>query len=80
MPITLDLMPLEEKLPEPPPAKTLVVRYGYLREIGEFPSDLTAKVICGTQLVVRTDRGIEIGEMLTHYLRQRRVQQIHHPR
>src|SRR5512144_457951 len=65
MSIQLDVMPLEERPPEPAPAKTLVVRYGYLREIGEFPSDLTQKVGCGTKLVVRTDRGTEIAEMLT---------------
>jgi len=61
----LDLMPEEEKILEAPPPKTIVVRYGYLLEIGEFPSDLTAKVGCGTKLVVRTDRGTEIAEMLT---------------
>src|SRR3954467_1608851 len=65
MPISLDLMPLEEKPPEAPPPKTIVVRYGYLKEIGEFPSDLTGKVGCGTKLVIRTDRGIELGELLT---------------
>jgi cell fate regulator YaaT (PSP1 superfamily) len=65
MPIQLELMPLEEKLPEAPPPKTIVVRYGYLREIGEFPSDLTAKVGCGSKLIIRTERGTEIGEMLT---------------
>ncbi len=65
MGLQLDLMPLEEKLPDTPPAKTIVVRYGYLKEIGEFPSDLTQKVGCGSKLVVRTDRGTEIAEMLT---------------
>jgi cell fate regulator YaaT (PSP1 superfamily) len=58
-------MPEEEKLLEAPPPKTIVVRYGYLMEIGEFHSDLTSKVGCGTKLVVRTDRGTEIAEMLT---------------
>ena len=61
----LELMPEEEKILEAPPPKTIVVRYGYLREIGEFPSDLTSKVGCGTKLVIRTDRGVELGEMLT---------------
>jgi len=66
MPILqLDLMPIEEKILEAPPPKTMVVRYGFLREIGEFPSDLTSKVGCGTKLIVRTDRGTELGEMLT---------------
>ena len=65
MHLHLDLMPEEEKILEAPPPKTIVVRYGYLMEIGEFPSDLTGKVGCGTKLVIRTDRGIELGEMLT---------------
>ena len=65
MPLSLDLMPLEEKPPEAPAPKTIVVRYGYLKEIGEFPSDLTTKVGCGSKLIIRTDRGTEIGEMLT---------------
>jgi cell fate regulator YaaT (PSP1 superfamily) len=65
MPIHLDLMPEEEKILEAPPPKTIVVRYGYLKEIGEFTSDLTSKVGCGTKLVVRTDRGTEVAEMLT---------------
>ncbi len=38
---------------------------GFLKEIGEFASDLTAKVGCGSKLIVRTDRGTEIAEMLT---------------
>ncbi|NNM85550.1 MAG: hypothetical protein HKL96_07325 [Phycisphaerales bacterium] len=65
MPITLELMPLEPKPVEPPPPKTMVVRYGYLRLIGEFASDVTGKTGCGTKLVLRTNRGTEIGEMLT---------------
>jgi cell fate regulator YaaT (PSP1 superfamily) len=65
MAIQLDLMPLEEKMPESPAPKTIVVRYGFLKEIGEFPSDLTSKVGCGSKLIVRTDRGTEIAEMLT---------------
>ncbi|MCL2639412.1 MAG: hypothetical protein FWD53_01055 [Phycisphaerales bacterium] len=58
-------MPEEDKLLDAPPPKTLIVRYGYLRELGEFPSDLSHKVCCGTKLVIRTDRGTELAEMLT---------------
>ncbi len=65
MPLELDLMPVEEKPPEGAPPETLVIRYGYLKEIGEFSNDLTRKVGCGTKLVVRTERGTEIAEMLT---------------
>lgn len=65
MPISLDLMPLEEKTPEPALPKTIVVRYGYMRQVGEFASELTVKVGCGSKLVCRTERGTEICEMLT---------------
>jgi cell fate regulator YaaT (PSP1 superfamily) len=47
------------------PPKTVVVRYGYLRQIGEFPYDGDQILGCGTKLVIRTSRGIEVGEMLT---------------
>ncbi len=65
MPISLEIMPLEPVAPEPPPPKTMVVRYGYLKLIGEFQSDVREKVGCGSRLVVRTSRGIEMAEMLT---------------
>ncbi|MCB9844987.1 MAG: hypothetical protein H6811_03230 [Phycisphaeraceae bacterium] len=47
------------------PPKTIVVRYGLMKMIGEFPYDGQAKPGCGSKLVVRTFRGTEIGEMLT---------------
>lgn len=47
-----------------PPA-TIVVRFGAMLMIGEFPYDGTAKPGCGTKLVVRSVRGTEIAEMLT---------------
>jgi len=61
----IELMPPAEKAPEVPAPKAMVVRYGYLKEIGEFASDLTLRVGCGTKVIVRTDRGTEIAEMLT---------------
>ena len=51
-----------EKLNAP---STIVVRFGYLRMIGEFPYSGDAKPGCGSKLVVATHRGTEIGEMLT---------------
>lgn len=45
--------------------KTVVVRFGAMKLIGEFPYDLKAKPGCGSKLVVRTFRGTELGEMLT---------------
>ncbi len=65
MVLSLEIMPLEEREPEPQAPKTMVVRYGLMRDIGEFPSDLKTKVGCGSKLVVRTNRGTEIAEMLT---------------
>ena len=44
---------------------TIVVRYGVMKMIGEFPYDGDAKPGCGSKIVVRTFRGVEIGEMLT---------------
>jgi cell fate regulator YaaT (PSP1 superfamily) len=45
--------------------KTLVVRYGDLKMVGEFPWQSNEKPGCGSKIVVRTHRGTEIGEMLT---------------
>lgn len=45
--------------------KTLVVRFGYLKMVGEFPWQSREKPGCGSKIVVRTHRGTEIGEMLT---------------
>ncbi|QOJ00643.1 MAG: hypothetical protein HRU70_09125 [Phycisphaeraceae bacterium] len=45
--------------------KTLVVRFGSMKLIGEFPYDGEAKPGCGSKMVVRTFRGTELGEMLT---------------
>lgn len=51
-----------EKLNAP---KTLVVRFGYMKMVGEFPWNSDEKPGCGSKIVVRTHRGTEIGEMLT---------------
>ncbi len=53
---------LYEKLSVP---KTVVVRFGVMRLIGEFPYSGNVTPGCGSKLVVRTHRGLEIGEMLT---------------
>ncbi len=55
-------MDVYERLESP---KTIVVRYGAMKMVGEFPYDGDAKPGCGSKLVVRTPRGVEIGEMLT---------------
>lgn len=45
--------------------KTMVCRFGYLREIAELPYNGEAKPGCGSKIVIRTKRGIEMAEMLT---------------
>ncbi|MEM1330711.1 MAG: regulatory iron-sulfur-containing complex subunit RicT [Planctomycetota bacterium] len=45
--------------------KTIVVRFGFMKMVGEFPYRGDAKPGCGSKIVVRTHRGTEIGEMLT---------------
>lgn len=47
------------------PPETIVVRYGSMKLIGEFPYRGRAKPGCGSRVVVRTHRGVELGEMLT---------------
>lgn len=54
-----------EALKKLKPPKTIVVRYGYLKQIGEFPYDGDQVIGCGTKVVVRTPRGVELGDMLT---------------
>ncbi len=45
--------------------KTIVVRFGYLKHVGEFQHNTDAKPGCGSKLVARTPRGTEVVEMLT---------------
>ncbi len=47
------------------PPTSIVVRFGAMRLVGEYPYDGDAKPGCGSKLVVRTHRGAELGEMLT---------------
>lgn len=47
------------------PPKTIVARFGFMKLVGEFPYDGQAKPGCGSKLVLRTFRGVELGEMLT---------------
>lgn len=44
---------------------SIVVRFGAMKLVGEFPYEGQAKPGCGSKLVVRTHRGTELGEMLT---------------
>ncbi len=45
--------------------KTLVVRFGAMRLIGEYRYDGKVKPGCGSKVVARTHRGTELGELLT---------------
>ena len=47
------------------PPTSIVVRFGSMKMVGEFPYDGDAKPGCGSKLVVKTHRGVEVGEMLT---------------
>ncbi len=42
-----------------------MVRYSYLRMLGEFPYDGDSRPGCGAKVVIRTRRGTEIAEVLT---------------
>jgi cell fate regulator YaaT (PSP1 superfamily) len=44
---------------------SIVVRFGAMKMVGEFPYDGDAKPGCGSKIVARTHRGVELGEMLT---------------
>lgn len=47
------------------PPKTIVVKFGAMKLVGEFSYDGNAKPGCGSKLVARTIRGTEVVEMLT---------------
>jgi len=45
--------------------ESLVVRYGYMRHIAELPYRESQRPGCGTKLVARTARGVELAELVT---------------
>lgn len=47
------------------PPTSIVVRFGIMKLIGEFPYSGDSKPGCGSKFVVRTHRGTELAEMLT---------------
>jgi len=49
-----------EKKPQP----TVIVRYGMMRNVGQFRHNLKNLPRSGTQVVVRTERGVELGEVV----------------
>jgi len=44
--------------------KYVIVRHGLMRQIGQFSHDLSRVPPPGAKVVIRTDRGVEIGEVL----------------
>ena len=44
--------------------KYVIVRHGLMRQIGQFRHDLSRVPPAGSKLVVRTERGVEIGEVV----------------
>jgi len=47
------------------PPTSIVVRFGRRLMVGEFPYDGDARPGCGSKMVARTPRGVELAEMLT---------------
>ena len=60
-----DVMTDEEIYANKKPPTSIVVRYGVMKLVAEYPYDGPSKPGCGSKLVIRTNRGLEIGEMLT---------------
>lgn len=60
-----DAMSDEEIYARLEPPKTIVIKFGAMKLVGEFPYDGSAKPGCGSKLVARTYRGTELVEMLT---------------
>ncbi len=64
-PANRDALTLEEEYALIKAPTSIVVKFGSLRMIGEYPYDGDAKPGCGSRMVARTHRGIELCEMLT---------------
>ncbi len=64
-PARRDAMTIEEQLEAIEPPSTLVVRFGRTKMIGEYECNRDIRAGCGSKLVVRTHRGIELATLLT---------------
>lgn len=53
----------------PPPSggNAILVRYGAMRWVGEFACRFELPNMCGTRVVIQSDRGIELGEHVRPY-------------
>jgi cell fate regulator YaaT (PSP1 superfamily) len=58
-------LPVLQAPPVLKPPTSLVVRYGHMRMMGEFPYDGDTRPGCGAKVVIRTKRGTELAEVVT---------------
>jgi cell fate regulator YaaT (PSP1 superfamily) len=58
-------LPVLQAPPQLKPPSSLVVRYGHMRMMGEFPYDGDTRPGCGAKVVIRTKRGTELAEVVT---------------
>ena len=56
--------PTPPRMPNPRPMNTFVVRYGQMRHVGEYEAAEGRSYLRGDRVVVRSDRGTELGEVL----------------
>ncbi len=59
--MTQQAEPVQHNPPPPPPPPLMAVRFGYLGWVGEFRHDPGLKIKYTDQVVVKTERGLEIG-------------------
>ncbi len=59
---------------------TAVVRYGLMRQIGEFRYNIDKPLPRGTKVVVRTERGVELGEIAARVGERTQLGDITHSR
>ena len=64
-PTRRDALTLEEQLAATEAPKTMVVRFGRMKMIGEYEVRSPIRAGCGSKIVVRTHRGIELATLLT---------------
>ncbi|MDG2199650.1 MAG: regulatory iron-sulfur-containing complex subunit RicT [Phycisphaerales bacterium] len=64
-PANRDALTLEEQLAEVEEPKTIAVRFGRMKMVGEYKNAIGVIPGCGSKLVVRTHRGVELTEVIT---------------
>ena len=64
-PTKRDALTLEEQLEALEAPETMVVRFGSMREVGEYKPASDIRAGCGSKLIARTHRGTELVDLLT---------------